>query len=92
MARKPVHPVNMRRAAVKTAFILAIVISVLAGLIHAVSGQVIDELKHSLSMWTVIALVVIINLVSFACFMVLYMAYQWVRCDLKGPRDKDFES
>lgn len=59
--------------------------ALLIGLLsHFISGQALDELKHSLSLWTIIALVVVINLVGFICFLVLFAVYQWIRGDLKA--------
>lgn len=79
---------NRKRACVKaTAVLLAVVLAV-AGLSQLITPDAIDVLKHSLSLWSIIALVVIINLVSFGCFIVLYIAYRWIRCDIR-PRSGD---
>lgn len=83
---------NGKRACVKIAVVVAAIMLVLAAMVAVVhDGQVLDELKHSLSLWTIVALVVIINLVSFLCFVVLYAAYRWVRRDLKPRRDDDLD-
>lgn len=79
---------NRFRAILKTIFVLAGVAAAVTALSCFVDGQALNVLKHSLSLWSIIALVVIINLVSFGCFVVLYAAWQWVRCDLK-PRAAD---
>lgn len=80
---------NPRRALCKT-----LLVAGFAGLCVWILSLTIDEgaldrLKFDLSLWTLIALVLIINLVSLASFAVLYAAYKWVRCDLRPPRDID---
>lgn len=79
---------NRRRALGKAAVVLLAIVLAVAGLSQLITTDTIDILKHSLSLWSIVALVVIINLVSFACFIVLFFAYQWIRCDLKPPRDE----
>lgn len=84
---------NRFRALLKTFFILACVAAAVAALSYFVDDQALNVLKHNLSLWSIIALVVIINLVSFGCFVVLCAAWQWVRRDLKPRRPDDtFES
>jgi hypothetical protein len=62
----------------------------LAGLLAlTVDSQALDQLKLDMSLWSLIAVVLIINIVSFAVFIVLFFAYQWVRCDLKPPSASD---
>ena len=80
--------INRKRACAKMAAVSVLVVAVLAALIWLVNDRMLDELKHTLSLWTIVALVLIINLVSFVCFVVLYAAYRWVRRDLK-PRPDD---
>jgi amino acid transporter len=82
---------NKKRACVKIAVVAVAVIAALSALALLLDGQALDELKHTLSLWTIVALVVIINLVSFVCFVVLYAAYRWVRRDLKPPRDAELD-
>lgn len=74
------------RALLKIGLIAALAIGAITLLSHAMSDQVLDELKHNLSMGTIIALVILINAVSFVCFLVLMAAYRWVRRDFK-PED-----
>lgn len=78
---------NRRRALGKASVVLAAIAAAVAGLSQLITTDTIDVLKHSLSLWSIVALVVIINLVSFSCFIVLFFAYRWIRCDLKPPRD-----
>jgi uncharacterized BrkB/YihY/UPF0761 family membrane protein len=72
---------NSRRACAKMAFVFVVALLVLAGLINFVNGQLLSDLKHNFSLEVIIALVIIINLVSFLCFMVLYTTYRWIRRD-----------
>lgn len=74
-----------KRACLKLAVVLGAIALAVAGLLQLVTADALDELKQSLSLWSVIVLVVIINLVSFACFIVLNAAYQWIRRDWKPP-------
>ena len=78
------HPA---RAFCKLVGILAVIAFLIGGLSYLVSERDLEILKHALSLWTLIALVVIINLVSFGCFIAGVAAWQWVRRDLKAPRD-----
>jgi amino acid transporter len=84
-------PVNKKRACAKIALVAVLVLAALVALVTLMDGQVMDEIKHTLSLWTIVALVVVINLVSFVCFIVLYAAYRWVRRDLKPPRDAELD-
>ena len=80
---------NPRRAVLKIAVIIGIML-LSAGLLSlAVDNTAINQLKFDLSLWTVIVLVLIINLVSAGCLIILYAAYRWVRQDLKPPRSED---
>lgn len=76
-----------KKRALGKILISVLVAGVLIALLsHFISDQALDELKHSLSLWTIIALVVIINLAGFICFLVLFAVYQWIRCDLKPQK------
>jgi hypothetical protein len=83
------HQPNRKRAALKLAFIVAIIIALVAALWAFIDKNALYELKHGLSPGPIIALVVIINLVSFLCFIVMFAAYHWVRRDLRPPREDD---
>lgn len=90
-AKKTASDQNLPRAALKTAVIL-LVLLVIAGLIALfIDDSLIDTLKFNLSLGALIGLVVVINIISLICFMMLYAAYQWVRRDLKSSRNADIE-
>ena len=80
------HPL---RALFKMATILLGLLAVAGFLLLTIDESVLDQLKFNLSLGTLIALVVVINLISFIFFIILYAAYQWVRRDLKAPRSED---
>jgi len=80
---------NHKRACIKTAIVLLAIVLTVTILSQLVTADALDVLKHSLSLWSIIALVIIINLVSFGCFIVLFFAYQWIRRDMKPPRKED---
>jgi hypothetical protein len=82
---------NPRRACLKTLLVVGFTALCVWGLSLTLDHSALDHLKFELSLWTMIALVLITNLVSFACFIVLYAAYNWVRCDLKPPRAEDVQ-
>lgn len=63
---------------------------ILLGLVLSLSNDVLDELKFNLSLWTIIALVFIINIVSFLCFLVMYLAYQWIKHDMNLDEDNQY--
>jgi hypothetical protein len=80
---------NPRRAALKTVLVVGFIALCVWLLSLTLDHSALDRLKFDLSLWTLIVLVMITNLVSFACFIILYAAYKWVRCDLKPPRAED---
>ncbi len=85
--RGETQAVNRKRAALKALIVLAAVAFIIFVLSHFITSQELNALKHDLSLWTVITLVIIINLVSFGCFVAMFVAWQWIRCDFKSPRD-----
>lgn len=91
MTRKQCAPYsrNPKRALLKIAAIVGILLLIVGLLSLSIDQAALNQLKFDLSVWTVIALVLIINLISAASFIVLYAAYLWVRCDLKPPRSED---
>ena len=75
-----------RRAFFKIAILLFGAVLLIAGLGLLIDDHSLQQLKHNLSLGTIIILVIIINLVSFVCFMLMLAAYKWVRGDLKPHR------
>lgn len=80
---------NPRRALLKIVAVVAGLLGLALLLSTTLSNDVVSQIKFNMSLWSLITVVVIINLVSFACFVILYAAYQWVRSDLKSPRSED---
>ena len=78
---------NKKRGWLKIAFAAGLAILVLAVLISLVSDQVLDELKFSLSLWLIIAVVLIINIISVLSFIVMYSIYRWIKQDF-DPEDR----
>ncbi|WP_435640601.1 hypothetical protein [Micavibrio aeruginosavorus] len=83
---------RMRRALLKIAVLLAIGLVLCAAFIFSLDDTMLATIKHSLSMWSVLVLVVAINMVSAAVLLALYMAWCWVRCDLKNESEPDADS
>ena len=72
---------DTKRTCFKLGIVLAAALFMLAVLILAIDNQIFDELKFNLSLWTIIMLVLIINIVSFVCFIFMYAAYRWIKSD-----------
>lgn len=72
-----------RRACIKLAVLSLAILALIGGLALSIDERALDLLKHSLTLWSLIAVLLIINLVLFLAFMLLYVAYQWVRKDIK---------
>ena len=85
------NSVNCKRACAKIAVVFLVTFLVLAGLTCFVNSQLLNDLKYNFSLEVIIALVIIINLVSFLCFMALYMTYRWIRRDLNPSRYNDLD-
>ena len=80
---------NRKRACLKILFILGVAAAIVLALSFYVPDQALDELKYSLTLGSIVAIVIIINVISFVCFLIFSMAYHWVRQDLKPPRTED---
>lgn len=78
---------NTKRGCCKLAVVFVLAALLLTGLVYIVDTQAVDELKHTLSVWTIVALVIIINLVSFLCFIILYFAWKWAQNDFKSNKN-----
>lgn len=82
---------NGKRVCAKIALIAVGILLVIAVLGFVIDQQFLDDLKRNISLWGIVALVIVINLVSFLCFIVLYAAYKWVRRDLQPQRDEELD-
>lgn len=89
MTTQPAYPTNRKRAVLKIAFIITGLLILAAVLGLTLNDAVLDQLKFDLNLWSLIAIVLIINILSLVLFLVLFVAYQWVRTDLKSPRVED---
>lgn len=72
------------RALLKTALVAAVAALAVLALSQVVNDRMLDEIKHNLSMGTIIALIILINAVSGVCFLALFAAWRWIRRDLKA--------
>lgn len=86
---QPLYQPNPRRAGCKIAIIVAGLLLLAFALGYSIDDPGLSRLKFNLSIWSMIVIVLIINILSCVCFLILYVAYQWVRCDLKAPRAED---
>ena len=55
--------------------------SLLAALVGFVSHETVSGLRHHLTLWLILAIVMIINITSFVIFALLLAAYKWIRRD-----------
>lgn len=83
------HP---KRALLKVAGLLVVLAALVWGALVAFDDSIIDQMKFDLSLGALILVVVVVNAVSLLFFVAVYMAYQWVRRDLKAPRSEDSPS
>ncbi len=61
----------------------------LGALITFVSRETVNDLRHHLTLWLVIAIVAIINITSFLLFALFWTIYRWIKRDLDPPEDDD---
>ncbi len=80
---------NKGRAARKIAVVIAVLLLVLAGCVGFVSAKTVNGLVNHLSLGLLVALVIIVNIVSFLIVLSLFAAYRWIRRDLH-PEEADF--
>lgn len=77
----------MGRGLIKITAIFIVTILIIFVCSHFIDEGSLEFLKHNLSLWTIIALVVIINLVSFLCFVAMYFTYRWIKKDFSNKDD-----
>ena len=80
---------NTKKGLKKLGCIIFAAVVVLVLLVLALDDRALDELKFNLGLWTIIVLVLIINVVSFISFMVMYLAYRWVKQDFDDRSETD---
>lgn len=78
---------SKKRGCLKILLLLSVCAAIVGILSQHIDDQALDVLKHNLSVWTIIILVIVINLVSFMCFTVMYFAYRWISKDFKKKPD-----
>ena len=61
----------------------------LGALITFVNRETVNDLRHHLTLWLVIAIVAIINITSFLLFALFWAIYRWIKRDLDPPEDDD---
>ena len=57
--------------------------------ITLVSRDHVNDLRHHLTLWLVIAIVAIINITSFILFALFYLIYRWIKRDLDPPEEEE---
>jgi len=85
-SKKTEKRARIGRGLMKAGAILAVAALFVWGLSSLITKDALDQLKHSLDLWSLIALVVIINIVAFVCFLAILAAYNWIRRDF-GRKD-----
>ncbi len=79
------HPV---RAYCKIAGVAALLGIVLGALITFVSREMVNDLRHHLTLWLVLALVAIINIGAVLLFVLSWTLYRWIKRDLEPQEDE----
>lgn len=82
---------NRKKALLKTAFVAGIAVFILVCLLTGFTDHHLDHLKHSLNLGSIVALVIVINIVTFLCLIVMFVAYRWIKKDLDLDKKEDLE-
>jgi uncharacterized membrane protein len=82
---------NGRRACIKVTFILAVTLCLVVILERVLKWPYFNTLKHDMSLLALIVVVLIINIVSFAGFVAIFIAWKWVSCDLRQRGNDDLD-
>jgi cation transporter-like permease len=80
--RPPLPSPNRRRAYRKMAAVAALLIAILVALIIFANQQTVNGLRHHLTLWLIIAIVMIANISSFLILAAMLAAYKWIKRDL----------
>ena len=83
-----IHSAHRARAYCKIVGVALGLGLVLALLVSFVSRENVNDLRHHLTLWLVIAIVAIINIASFLMFSLFWLIYRWIKQDL-DPEDED---
>ena len=83
--------VNKKKACLKLLAIAAVTVVLIFLFGSFIDEETISGIKDNFSLWTIIALVIVINLVSFLCFIAMFAAYKWVQADLKPQDERDLD-
>ncbi len=57
-------------------------------LITFISRESVNDLRHRLTLWIIIAIVAIINIGSFLLFALFWAVYRWIKRDLEAAADE----
>ena len=71
--------------------VLAVAFCLITTLTRFLREQHIDALRNDMSLSALVVTIVIVNLVSFVCFIAMFAAWQWIRCDFNPPRDDELD-
>jgi hypothetical protein len=83
----PIGSPNRARGWRKLFAISVLIVSLLSALIGFVSHETVNGLRHHLTLWLILAIVMIINITSFLIFALLLAAYKWIRRDFVADAD-----
>ncbi len=86
---QPIHLTSSGRAYFKIVGVAIFLGVALGALITFVSREAVNDLRHHLTLWLVIAIVAIINITSFMLFAFFWMIYRWIKRDLDPAEDED---
>jgi hypothetical protein len=82
-------PSNISRGYFKIVAVATALGITIGALITFISRESVNDLRHRLTLWLIIAIVAVINISSFLLFTALYAVYRWIRRDLDvSPADE----
>ncbi len=75
------------RAYCKMAGVVALVGLIFAALVIFISESTVIDLRHHLTLWLIIAIVVVTNITSMLVFALALGVYKWIKRDLNPTAD-----
>lgn len=75
------------RATCKIALVAALLGVLLGIVITYVSREAVNELRRHLTLWLILVIAAVINIVSFALFSAFWAIYRWIKRDLDAEAD-----
>jgi hypothetical protein len=91
LIRSRAHPITLSKSArayCKIAAVAAALGILLGVVITFLSREMLNDLRHHLTLWLVLAMAAVINILAFALFGIFWAIYRWIKRDLEPPEDE----